>query len=111
MTHIRRFDPRTAKAAHENTILASPVIPEEARAPVGHAYGYLDRDGARMDAHAHPTYEFYLILEGEGYAEIDGLREPVRAGDYVEIPPNALHAMLCKGDRPFLWAAFWWALQ
>lgn len=106
--YVRHFQKETAQAAHENTILAAPILPEQENPPVGHAYGYLEKKGAGMDAHRHPTYEFYLVLEGHGFAEIDGVREPVGPGDYVEIPRNALHTMICAEDAPFLWAAFWW---
>lgn len=108
MINITRFDKAAASAAHEGTILASPVFPASDRCPFGHAYGYLDRDGAAMDAHAHPTLEFYIVFEGNGYVEVDGERAPVHAGDVIEIPRNARHTMICKGDAPFLWAAFWW---
>ena len=107
MIEITRFDKEKAKAAHEGTILASPVFPNCTSAP-GNAYGYLDKAGARMAAHRHPTLEYYIVLEGRGYVEVDGERAEVAAGDVIQIPCNALHTMECKEDAPFVWAAFWW---
>ncbi len=40
--------------------------------------------------HAHrQNEEIYGILEGEGYAEIDGERVPLTAGDWLRISPAA----------------------
>ena len=106
--YVRHFDKAAATPAHGDTIWAAPILPEQEHPPVGHAYGYLEKAGAAMEPHRHPTYEFYLVLEGHGFVEVDGEREPVGPGDYIEIPRNALHSMICKEDSPFLWAAFWW---
>ena len=47
------FNPLTAMAAHENTILAAPVLPKGMPAPFDHAWGYLDKPG-EMERHRHP---------------------------------------------------------
>ena len=47
------FNPLTATAAHENTILAAPVLPKDMPAPFDHAWGYLDKPG-EMERHRHP---------------------------------------------------------
>jgi len=104
---IVRFDPATAHAAHEGTILASPVIPEETKAPFGHAYGYLE-NGGEMELHKHPALEIYIVYEGTGTVVIDGEEAEVGPGDVIDIPPNKLHTMRGKPGVPFLWAAFWW---
>ena len=40
--------------------------------------------------HAHKqNEEIYGVLEGEGHAEIDGVRVPLAAGDWVRIAPAA----------------------
>lgn len=107
MIKITRFEKEKASAAHEGTILASPVFPGCTSAP-GNAYGYLDKAGSRMDAHRHPALEYYIVLEGSGYVEVDNERAEVSAGDVICIPCNALHTMECRYDKPFIWAAFWW---
>lgn len=106
--HVRHFQKETAFSAHQDTILAAPILPEEEHPPIHHCYGYMEQAGKSMERHRHPSYECYLVLEGRGFVEIDGQQEPVGPGDYVEIPRNALHTMICKEDAPFLWAAFWW---
>ena len=104
---ITRFDRTTAYPAHEGTILAFPVIPEDIQAPFGHAYGYLE-NGGEMETHQHPTHEIYIVFSGTGTVMVDGEEAEVKPGDVIEIPPNQLHTMRGKAGTPFLWAAFWW---
>lgn len=108
MIRITRFNKDTATEAHEGTILASPVFQRNSDCPIGHAYGYLDRKGACMDAHSHPTQEYYIVLQGKGLVEVDEELQEVTAGDVIEIPRNAMHSMHCCEDKPFIWVAFWW---
>lgn len=46
------FDPLHAEKAHQNTILAGPVLPKGLKAPFDHAWGYLDHPG-EMEYHRH----------------------------------------------------------
>lgn len=105
----KKFNPATAKKAHEGTILASGVVPEGLKAPFEHAYGYLLNEQT-MAGHAHETDEIYIVLEGTGYVTVGGKNRKVSAGDVVAIPPNVWHTMMCTeaDEAPFLWAALWW---
>lgn len=47
----------------------------------------------KVDAHAHPTHEFYYILAGRGIMEIDDEQREVALGDLVHIPPDAVHSI------------------
>ena len=51
--------------------------------------------GGAVDAHSHPTHEFYYIISGHGIMKIADEEREVHAGDLVYTPP----------DTPFLAAA------
>jgi len=64
------------------------------------AHGELDlviefelEDGRTTDAHRHPTHEFYYILAGRGTMLVDDEERTVHQGDFVWVPPNALHQL------------------
>ena len=65
------FDPRYGEKAHQDTILAGPVLPAGLKAPFEHAWGYLDKPG-EMEYHKHPKEENYFFFKGEGFVRIDG---------------------------------------
>jgi Mannose-6-phosphate isomerase len=104
---ITRFDPSTAHSAHEGTILAQAVIPENIEAPFGHAYGYL-QDGGEMELHKHPTREIYIVFSGTATMVVGDEQAEIKPGDVIDIPPNEPHSIIGKKSEPFLWAAFWW---
>ncbi|MGI6173693.1 MAG: cupin domain-containing protein [Christensenellales bacterium] len=108
MGDVYSFDPAAAHSAHEDTILAAPVLPEDFAAPFDHAWGYLKGRGM-MDAHRHPDKnEFYVFTQGEGFAILDGAKHPVKAGSIVLVRENVLHSVANETDAPLCWAAFWW---
>lgn len=46
-------------------------------------------------AHVHPrSEEIVYVVAGSGHVWIDGVTEPVEAGDVIRIPPGAAHATL-----------------
>ena len=49
--------------------------------------------GGAVDAHSHPTHEFYYIISGRGIMKIADEEREVRQGDLVYIPPNATHSI------------------
>jgi len=105
--NISRFDAKTASKAHQDTILASDVLPGGMKAPFQHAWGYLGGKGS-MELHKHPTHEVYCFFEGEGFVVVGDERQPVCCGDVVEIPVDILHTVENENDTPLLWAAMWW---
>lgn len=50
----------------------------------------VDIDGARPHYHKIAT-ELYYVLEGEGSVLLDGIKEPVKKGSLVHIPPGVVH--------------------
>ena len=52
---------------------------------------YFER-GARSNWHTHPGGQVLIILDGEGYHQIEGQpRQTMRKGDVIQCPPNAKH--------------------
>jgi len=105
--NISRFDKNTASGGHNDTILASEVLPKGMTPPFGHAWGYLE-NGGEMEGHTHPTTEVYIVISGSGTVVVGEEKEKVTCGDVIEIPPDAYHTMICDENTTFLWAAFWW---
>ncbi len=103
------FDPSRATAAHENTILAAPVMPEGLKCPFDHAWGYLAGPG-EMEYHKHPKEEVYIFLKGNGFVRIDGEDIPAAAGDVIRVPYNAMHTVINRVNEELLWAAMWWSV-
>ena len=110
MIRLSRFDPENAVKAHQNTILASAVLPDGVKAPFEHAWGCLEHPG-EMETHRHAKEEIYFFFKGEGYVTVDGERVRVRCGDVVYIPSDALHNVGNEKDETLLWAALWWPAQ
>jgi mannose-6-phosphate isomerase-like protein (cupin superfamily) len=104
---ISRFDKATASGGHNDTILASEVLPKGMSAPFGHAWGYLE-NGGEMEGHTHPTTEIYLVFSGTGTVVVGDERAKVSCGDVIEIPPDIYHTMICDENAALLWAALWW---
>lgn len=108
MQNVFPFDPETAYAAHEGTILASPMLPKDFPAPFGHAWGYLDKPG-RMDKHVHPeNQEMFTFYRGEGFMELDDERVKVYPGVVITVRPGVWHTVINESTEPLLWAAMWW---
>jgi quercetin dioxygenase-like cupin family protein len=55
--------------------------------------------GGAIDAHHHPTHEFYFVLHGRGLMTIDDETREVRQGDLIRIPPNAVHSLRTASDH------------
>ncbi len=103
---VKRFDKDTAYHAHQDTILADLVVPEELKCPFWHQYGYLTK-GNTMELHKHPTDEIYIVYSGQLTVTVDDEQEVVEAGDVIAIPPNLMHTMTALSEEA-VWAALWW---
>lgn len=104
------FTTEEAYKAHQDTILAGPVLPKGMNAPFDHAWGYLAGPG-EMEYHKHPKEEVYFFFKGEGFVRIDGAEMPVAPGDVVRIPPDAMHTVVNRQEEELLWAALWWPVM
>lgn len=104
------FDPQRGVKAHQDTILAGPVMPEGLEAPFEHAWGYLDKPG-EMEYHSHHKEEVYFFFKGNGFVRIDGVETPVVPGDVVRVPPDSMHTVVNRENAELLWAALWWPVK
>ena len=55
--------------------------------------------GGEVDAHSHPTHEFYYVTSGRGWMVIDGEERQIGQGDLVHIPPDAVHIIRPVSDH------------
>ena len=104
------FDPRTANKAHQDTILASGVLPSGVTGPFDHAWGYLDKPG-EMEIHKHAKDEIYFFFKGNGFVMVGDEKQAVAPGDVIFIPPNELHTVINEEHAELLWAALWWDVK
>jgi mannose-6-phosphate isomerase-like protein (cupin superfamily) len=65
------------------------VLAKQDGQPLSVHYVKISRD-ARAHYHKRLT-ETYIVIEGEGYLELDGDRVPLRPGTVVTIPPGVVH--------------------
>lgn len=52
--------------------------------------------------HVHTVPEAFLILQGTGVIEIDGVASPFQAGDLFVVEPGEDHHLVSQGDLPLL---------
>lgn len=60
------------------------------------------RTHADEPRHVHPDHEVFCILQGRGWIEIDGRREPVAAGDVLVIAPGEDHHLIGDPAHPIV---------
>lgn len=65
-----------------------------------HTPGSISHDEDRP--HVEVDYEIFCLLQGEGWIEIEGIREPARAGDVLVIEPGEDHHLISSDHNPFL---------
>jgi quercetin dioxygenase-like cupin family protein len=61
--------------------------------------------GAVLDPHHHRPQEVYYVTAGEAEVLLEGAWRPVRAGDVVYVPPDAVHGARNRGRATctFVW--------
>jgi sugar phosphate isomerase/epimerase/mannose-6-phosphate isomerase-like protein (cupin superfamily) len=104
---VRRFELAKAFKSHHGSVYAMDPMPPGLHPPFQSAWGYL-KPGEEMELHHHPTEEIYLVFEGEGVVIVGPRERKVTAGDVVAIPPNQMHTMSNRSEKPLLWMAVWW---
>ena len=68
-----------------------PLLPNDSayNTLVGNVYF---EKGARSNWHVHPSGQILIILDGEGYHQLEGgPRQTMKKGDVVKCPPNVKH--------------------
>lgn len=64
-----------------------------------HRPGFRTHDGAEEK---HPYHEVFVIMQGRGWIEVDGRREPVSAGDVLLIEPGEDHHLVGDPKHPIV---------
>lgn len=52
--------------------------------------------------HVHPDHEVFCILQGRGWIEVDGRREPVAAGEVLVVEPGEDHHLVGDPAHPIV---------
>lgn len=52
--------------------------------------------------HVERDEEAFCLLQGHGWIEINGVREPVRGGDILVIAPGEDHHLISSDDDPLI---------
>lgn len=55
--------------------------------------------GGKVPRHDHPNEEVYFVIEGAGTIEIDGVIEPIKAGEAVYVPSGKPHELANPKDN------------
>jgi quercetin dioxygenase-like cupin family protein len=49
-------------------------------------------ESARSNWHLHPSGQILIVLDGEGYHQLEGQsRQTMKKGDVIKVPPNTRH--------------------
>ena len=71
-------------------------------------YYYSDTGHHNVEMHAHDYYEFYFYMEGDVEFEIGDRRQLLKNGDFVIVPPGAMHrAYVRDTSLPYRRFVFW----
>ena len=109
---IGRLDRRRFFQAHNDTMHVQPLFkfPHAQIRPNTFAYdpcwGILD-PGMAMEAHAHPTPEFYVFTNGQGEMTLGNESITVEAGMAVNVPPDMTHSVAnpTHAVEPLIWVS------
>ena len=52
--------------------------------------------------HVETDEEAFILLQGRGWIEIDGVREPAAAGEVLVIEPGEDHHLISSEEEPFV---------
>jgi len=52
--------------------------------------------------HVEVDHEVFCLLQGEGWIEINGMRESARVGDILVIEPGEDHHLISSSHNPFI---------
>jgi gentisate 1,2-dioxygenase len=68
--------------------------------PAVGCYLQMLRPGVRTRAHRETSSAVYHVVAGTGFTEVDGVRHEWSEGDFLAVPPRALHAHGNTGRAP-----------
>ena len=65
-------------------------------------HGPGERTHAAEDRHVHTDHEVFCIMQGRGWIELEGRREPISAGDVLVIEPGEDHHVVGDPAHPIV---------
>jgi methionyl-tRNA synthetase len=106
--YIRKFDPRSFEREYgERTLRIAPA--DDLPAPPFGAMWAVIEPGQSSAPDVHHEAELFLIVEGDGVVEVDGVREEVSSGDAVHVLPFDTHTFHnTSGDEELRLLSLWW---
>jgi quercetin dioxygenase-like cupin family protein len=60
------------------------------------------KPGGEIIPHTHEVLEVFYIIEGEGSALVNGVRQKAEAGTVIAAPPGSEHGIMNTGDNDIL---------
>ena len=97
MAELIRFE-QAARVARDDGIESVPLTPvplEDQRFIMGITSF---PPGTAIPLHSHNTIEQVTVVEGEGMAELNGVRRPAVPFDTTQIAPGEFHRFINTGD-------------
>ncbi|MFI7544690.1 cupin domain-containing protein [Actinoplanes sp. NPDC049599] len=95
---VRSTDATKHEFSHDTVNVWWMVRPEEMRSIT--EGGYLEyvtefevAGGDMVEAHHHPSHEFYYVLRGRGTMVVGDDSRVVHPGDLISIPSNVTHSL------------------
>jgi quercetin dioxygenase-like cupin family protein len=77
----------------------------------GLAYGamvFAVKPGCSSPPHRHASEETWIVLEGDGWVEVDGRSIGLFPGARFTVPPGALHWITNTSTTDLRVISFWW---
>jgi quercetin dioxygenase-like cupin family protein len=98
---------KRAVAEHQGTAASTYLIEKEqmkaetASTYLGLASVFEVQPGATLQAHQHPTHEYWFVLDGTGIMQVSSEAKRIGEGELVYTPPNTPHMLRNDGDVLF----------
>ncbi|MBI2300054.1 MAG: hypothetical protein HYU66_14115 [Armatimonadetes bacterium] len=102
------FDLGRLVPGHHGTILCHGLLPPEARAPFGSAYGLLHPDMAQESTIDEGLSKIYVPLEGEAELITPVRSFQLRRGAVYLIRSGTEHEVQCVGEEDFVNVCCYW---
>jgi hypothetical protein len=95
---IHRRSGSAARTQHLGPYMIESLIdlPEEGRATV-YRVSIAPHQRTRMSYH-RVAEEYYFVLTGHGTAILDGQEHPLKAGDFLRLPPGTTHGFIAENE-------------
>jgi len=96
ITNFYKLKPEAVENIHDGTgVVNVTTIMDQFETKMQFLHYTVLPPGSTIGAHKHGNNEeFYIILEGIGEMELDGVKHPVVAGDVIKNKPHGTHGLV-----------------